>query len=114
MALESKDLMEISFSIFYLIIIWVFDIIMFRNRKNLVEETKRETMLFFYAFVLLAIGDTGHVGFRVLAFAMGGLEDNAFMVAVGRLSTAITITLFYMFFIEIWRIHFKRRGLMFQ
>jgi hypothetical protein len=29
---------------------------------------------------LLAIGDTGHVGFRVLAYALGGLETIMYLV----------------------------------
>jgi hypothetical protein len=45
-----------------------------------------------WAFALLALGDTGHVGFRVVAYALGGLEAHAGLVGLGALSTAYTVT----------------------
>ena len=58
---------------------------------------------FLWAFLLLAIGDTGHVGFRVLAYAKGGLENNELLVGLGALATAVTITIFYVLLVDVWR-----------
>jgi len=63
-------------------------------------------LLFFF---LLVLGDTGYVGFRVLAYATGGLEANLVLVGLGALATAVTVTFFYMLVAEIWRIRFNWR-----
>jgi hypothetical protein len=61
------------------------------------------------------LGDTGHVGFRVWAYALGGLESTAqlggltiSLVGVGALATAVTVTFFYMLALELWREHFHQ------
>ena len=59
-------------------------------------------------FALLALGDTGHVGFRVVAYARGGLEANPTLVGLGALSTAYTVTLFYMILVDVWRLRFGK------
>lgn len=106
MEFSSTDLMEISFNIVYLIIIYLFIIFMAIRYKNTKEKdiTKR----YLLAFFLLALGDTGHVGFRVVAFLNGGLESNSLLVGAGALSTAITITIFYLLLLDIWRIAFTK------
>ena len=108
---EMAKWMEIIFDISYLIVIWVLVILMYKNRANVQEENKLTAKLFTAAFFLLALGDTGHVGFRAAAYLMGGLEANTLLVGLGSLSTAITVTFFYMIVVEIWRVHFdKKRG----
>ena len=67
---------EIFFNIAYLIVVWILVIKMNNRKKLLVPSYKREGILILSAFFLLALGDTGHVGFRVLAFVSGGLEKN--------------------------------------
>ena len=101
MELSITDLMEISFNIVYLIIIYIFVILM-TIRLDITRE-KNITKRFVLAFFLLALGDTGHVGFRVIAFLNGGLENNSLLVGFGALSTAITITIFYLILLDIWR-----------
>ena len=59
-------------------------------------------------FALLALGDTGHVGFRVVAYARGGLEANPILVGLGALSTAVTVTLFYMILVDVWRLRYDK------
>lgn len=44
---------------------------MFRRRSVVRPENRRVAQLVMIAFVLLALGDTGHVGFRVASYAMG-------------------------------------------
>jgi len=62
---------------------------------------------------LLALGDTGHVGFRVLGYAIGDLDARVpvmgFEIGLlgwGTLATAITVTLFYILLLFAWRARF--------
>lgn len=104
---------EIIFDISYLIVIWILTILMYKNRNKLTEQNKKVGMLFTLAFFLLALGDTGHVGFRVPAILMGGVENNPVLVGLGALATAVTVTFVYMVITEIWRVKFdKKRGLL--
>ena len=109
MSPQTIQWLEILFDISYLIIIWIITILMFKKRNLLTAENKTLGYLFILAFFLLALGDTGHVGFRVPAYLMGGLEQNSNLVGLGSLFTSITVTLFYMIAAEIWRVRFARK-----
>jgi hypothetical protein len=68
------------------------------------------------AFALLAFGDTGHVGFRVAAYAMGDpapqfsfLGMSFGLRGLGTAATAITVTLFYVLMVAIWRYRFDKQ-----
>lgn len=100
---------ETIFNISYLVVIWGLVITMFRQMPRVAANKQRSTQLAMWAFGLLALGDTGHVGFRVIAYALGGLESNAMLVGLGALATAITVTFFYMLILELWRERFKAR-----
>jgi hypothetical protein len=107
--------MEIGFNITYLIVVWGLVIAMIRRQSYVPVENKKLTSLFISAFGLLALGDTGHVGFRVLAFALG-TSDTTFsffglqlgLVGLGALSTSVTVTLFYMLILMIWHERYKK------
>jgi hypothetical protein len=106
---------EIPFNLAYLIVIWGLVIAMWRNRSRVATADRRVADLFLWAFALLALGDTGHVGFRVLAYASGGLETEISilgsqlgLVGLGALATAITVTIFYVLMLEIWRARFDK------
>lgn len=105
---------EIIFNITYLLVLYFLIYKMIQKLKNQLKPD-RIAVLFKNAFLLLAIGDTGHVGFRVWAYAMGGLDSTisflSFQIPLtgaGALATAFTVTVFYMIFIEIWRIKFQK------
>jgi hypothetical protein len=107
--------MEISFNIAYLVVIWGLVIAMIRRQPQVPAGNQRLTRLIIWAFALLALGDSGHVGFRVLAFALGNLETtfSVFglqlgLVGLGALSTAITVTLFYVLILMAWHERFKQ------
>lgn len=107
---------EIAFNITYLIIVWGLVITMFRRRGELSSDRRRQANLITTAFALLALGDTGHVGFRVWAYALGGLESQVTilgytfsLVGAGALMTAVTVTVFYVLMLEVWRVRFNRR-----
>ena len=104
---------EILFDLVYLTIIWIVVLLMFNRRKNIHSENQTISKLFQWTFFLLALGDTGHVGFRVLAYIRGGLAENPLLLGVGKLATAITVSIFYMLLVEIWRSRFhKSRGVL--
>jgi hypothetical protein len=55
------------------------------------------------------------VGFRVLAYSLGGLETQSIVfglplswVGLGALATAITVTFFYMLMVDVWRLRYNR------
>jgi hypothetical protein len=112
---------EIVFNITYLIVIWGFVIIMLLRRGELDLGRRHQANLLITAFGLLALGDTGHVGFRVWAYALGGLESQVrffefplSLVGIGALMTAVTVTLFYVFMLELWRERFNQKYGLFE
>jgi len=108
MANDMQILMEIMFNLIYLAFIWIIVILMTSKIGRLSSEGKSIPLRFLLAFFLLALGDSGHVGFRILGYLNGGLEMNSMLVGLGALSTSITITFFYMILLDIWRIQFAK------
>jgi hypothetical protein len=107
--------MEISFNILYLVVVWWLVAAMLRRQPAAAEKDQRIGRYFIWAFGLLALGDTGHVGFRVLAYALGGLETSLKLagmqiglVGLGALSTAITVTFFYVLVLFVWQERFEQ------
>ena len=108
--------MEVTFNVVYLIVVWGLVIVMARRESAVAREDLRVARLIRWAFTFLALGDTGHVGFRVLAFAQGDLGATISLlgrefglVGLGALSTAITVTIFYVLMLEIWRVRFDKK-----
>jgi hypothetical protein len=106
---------EILFNVTYLIVVWGFVIAMRRRRALLALDVRRYATLFMWAFGLLALGDTGHVGFRVWAYALSGLDSTVQpfgmqvgLVGLGALSTAVTVTFFYVLMLFIWQRRFGK------
>jgi hypothetical protein len=106
---------EVSFDTIYLIVVWGLVFAMFRRRSVVRPENQRVASLVLNAFALLALGDTAHVGFRVLAYAMGDMAAQvSFMgtqfglLGLGHLTTSITVTLFYVLMLAIWRSRFNK------
>ena len=99
---------EIIFDISYLVVVWGLVIAMLLRRPWVSKMDWPVAKRLIWSFGLLALGDSGHVGFRVVAYAYGGLEANPFLVGVGALSTAVTITFFYMLLVDVWRLRFNR------
>ncbi|MHA2289256.1 MAG: hypothetical protein ACXABG_10780 [Promethearchaeota archaeon] len=113
MADDPQILMELGFNILYLAFIWLFVALMTKHLSRVSSYELSIAKRFRFAFFLLAFGDTGHVGFRVMAYLSGGLEANETLVGLGALSTAITITFFYMILLDIWRINFNHERSLF-
>lgn len=107
---------EIGFNLMYLVVVWGLVAVMIRKREAIAPQDRKAARLVIWAFALLALGDTGHVGFRVLAYALGGLETQLDLlgiqlglVGLGALSTAITVTIFYMLMLSLWRERYQRQ-----
>lgn len=107
---------EISFNIAYLIAVWALVALMIRRFKNVPAGKQPTARWVIWAFGLLALGDTGHVGFRVVVYALGNLEAtvNLFgtpvsLLSLGTLATSITVTLFYMLMVFVWKERFGKR-----
>jgi hypothetical protein len=112
--------MEISFDIFYLIVIYILVILMFNSYKKIKEKNLindkillKQLNLFQIGFLLLALGDTGHVGLRVISYILGDIEKsfNLFgqkltLVGIGSFTTAFTVTLLYMGIAWIWKLRY--------
>lgn len=94
---------EVGFNVLYLIVVWTMNGIMSAQMRDVPQENRKLAGMFRWAFVLLALGDTGHVGFRVLAYALGGLEKNSALLGAGALATAVTVTFFYGVMLYIWK-----------
>ncbi len=115
MSKEMQMWAEVLFNIAYLITVWTLVVAMARRMNVVTQGDRRVAQLFIGAFALLALGDTGHVGFRVIAYAMGNLEQtvnvlgmNVALVGAGALSTAITVTLFYAMVLMVWQARFGK------
>lgn len=102
--------METIFNVVYLIVIWFLVVRMTQAMPTVDPKDRKVAGLVRLAFILLAAGDTGHVGFRVLAFALGGagtqtdvLGTPMSLLGLGTLTTSFTVTLFYMVLVYIWQ-----------
>lgn len=104
-----RTTVEIGFNVLYLIVVWTMVYLMTRHLPEVSTENYPVANRFRWAFLLLALGDTGHVGFRVLAYALGGLESNPLWVGLGALATAVTVTFFYVLMLDIWRVRFSQK-----
>ena len=107
---------EIIFNSIYLVSVWVLVALMFFRRHTLGDDESRVAKPVMQAFFLLALGDTGHVGFRNLAYALGDLGARVSflgldlrLVGIGALSTAFTVTGFYMLMVKVWKERFDKR-----
>jgi hypothetical protein len=106
---------EITFNISYLIVVWGVVVSMYSKRENVRLSNRKVADLIRWAFALLAFGDTGHVGFRVLAYASGEINSTISifgyeigLVGLGALATAITVTLFYVLMLMVWHQRFEK------
>lgn len=106
---SARVAVEVAFNVTYLVVVWSLVALMWRNRGRVAAADRPVAQRIMLMFALLALGDTGHVGFRVVAYARGGLEANPLLVGLGALSTAYTVTLFYMLLVDVWRLRFRKR-----
>lgn len=106
--------LEIGFDLFYLLFIWLIVYKMYSSKNKDIGTIGNQFKL---SFLLLALGDTGHVGFRVWAYSLGDITSRIsifnteiMIKGVGTLMTAYTITIFYMLLINIWHERFGKKN----
>ena len=107
---------ETGFNLFYLIVISCIVTAMVLRFSFVEQKDKAAAFYVMLAFFFLALGDLGHVGARVVAFAMGGLDaqltifGRSIMIApVGSIMTAWTFTLFYVCMVLMWKARFNKK-----
>ena len=115
MSEDARMWMEIVFNLAYLVAIWALVAAMTVQRDRVASENRRVARIGRWMFFLLALGDTGHVGFRVWAYASGSLETvvtvlgrEVGLVGLGALATAFTVTIFYMLVLVMWHERFHK------
>jgi hypothetical protein len=103
-------LFETIFDVLYLLVVWGMVVLMTAKMKNVSEKDRPTAKWILLAFILLAAGDTGHVGFRVLAQILNIMDKPVSifgqpmnLIGVGMMTTAFTVTMFYMVFILAWQ-----------
>lgn len=108
--------MEVAFNLGYLTIVWILVVKMLKRMEHVAPQNTEVARSMMLAFFFLAIGDTGHVGFRVLAYFLGGLGASIeilgkefALVGAGALSTAVTITIFYITVLDAWRKRYNKQ-----
>jgi hypothetical protein len=106
---------EIVFDVFYLATIWTLVGIMSYKLRTLPQNMFRLAKVIRTAFFFLVLGDTGLLGSRIIAYAAGGLAyspaflgGSIHLAGLGNLSTSITVTIFYLCFLELWRRRYDR------
>ena len=107
-------LFESGFNILYLALVWALVVLMTRKMPEVSEKDRSTAGLMRIAFILLAAGDTGHVGFRVLGYLLGGIDtqvnilgSSMSLAGLGTLTTSFTVTLFYMILVFVWQKRFN-------
>ena len=106
---------ETIFNILYLSAIWWLVIAMYKRLPKVDKKTSPLAELIVAAFALLALGDSGHVGFRIIALIAGGTESTVSIagtpirwISLGTLATTATVTIFYVLVLIIWKRRFNK------
>lgn len=106
---QLKILLEMLFNVAYLMIIWSLVFKMFLKKAKVSVKNCKLAHPLIWMFGLLALGDTGHVGFRVIAYLTDGLPANSSLIGIGKLATSITVTFFYILLIKVWKLRYDQK-----
>ena len=104
---DTQVIMEITFSVIYLIYICAIVILMSKNLKNVNQKELTTAKRIRLAFIALFIGDLGHVGARLIVFFSGEGEMNYAILGIGSLLEAVGLIFLFMFFTDAWRVQFN-------
>ncbi len=107
-AMDTQSLawMEFAFNIFYLVAVFGISGAMFLSLPHVSHTSRPVVLRLTLAFTLLGIGDLGHIGLRILAQLKVGRAEQ--WVGWGGLTTAITVTVFYLLMLDVWRLRFAK------
>jgi len=113
-SLTSGLVLEVSFNIIYLLVVWDLVFAMWRRKDRVITVNRQVALSFVRAFTVLALGDSFHLGFRVWVYVYAYIygsnknfnlaieqrwiifDHKIGLVGLGGLATAVTITFFYM------------------
>jgi len=110
-----QEMMEITFSVIYLIYICVIVILMLKNMKNANQKEIGTAKRIRLAFIALFIGDLGHVGARLIVFFSGEGEVAYAISGIGTLLEAVGLIFLFIFFTDAWRVQFNhQKNLLFK
>lgn len=105
---SSQVMMEMGFNIIYLIYIFIIVLMMNKRRSQLSNEQYAKSKWVLFAFAALLIGDFGHVGARLIAFASNSLEDNPPILGIGSLFEMVGLIFLFMFWAFAWQTTFNK------
>lgn len=105
----TEEMGELVFDVIYLAVIWTIVFRMYGRLRTLPKNRLPLARTLALAFALLGLGDTAHVGFRIVAHLTGGVEANPQLLGVGKLATAITVTIFYVLLVKAWKLRYNKR-----
>ncbi len=112
---DPQVMMEMTFSVIYLIYICAIVILMSKNIKNVNQKEIPTAKRILLAFLALLIGDLGHVGARLIDFISVEVEMNYFILGIGSLFEMVGLIFLFMLFTDAWRVHFDRpKNLLFK
>lgn len=112
---DPQVMMEMTFSVIYLVYICVIVILMSKNMKNVNQKEIVTAKRILLAFLALLIGDLGHVGARLIDFISVEVETNYFILGIGSLFEMVGLIFLFMLFTDAWRVHFDRpKNLLFK
>jgi len=112
---EPQVIMEITFSVIYLIYICAIVILMSKNQKKVNQKEITTAKRIRLAFIALFIGDLGHVGARLIVFFSEEGELSYAISGIGSLLEAVGLIFLFMFFTDAWRVQFNHpKNLLFK
>ncbi len=115
MTLDYRILMQIMFSIIYLIYISFIVIIMSKNLKKVIADEEKTAKYILLAFISLLIGDMGHLGARLFNIFSENASSTYGIFGIGVLLEMIGLIFLFIFYTNAWRIHFnKPKSLLFK
>ena len=100
-----QAIVETLFDAVYLISVITIGVFMIRKSKG-----NRQFTMFGIMAVLLGSGDAFHLVPRALALCTTGLENYTVPLGLGKWSTSITMTIFYVVLYHVWRERYQVKG----
>ena len=100
-----QAIVETLFDICYLVTVLTVGIRMIRGAKG-----SRQFELFGWMAVVLGAGDSFHLVPRAIALCTTGLDSFAFQLGLGKWSTSVTMTVFYVLLYYVWRERYEVEG----
>ena len=120
MSLNFMPSVQLGFCYFYLVSVWCLVVAMIIKRHQVAPESKNPALWICMAFAFLALGDTPHLGLKLVGAALGNLQKPFTFLGIrtdfdtfGALATECTFTLFYVCMLYAWKSRFKNQSVLF-